>query len=53
MDGEKEAYKYLGILDVNTIKQVEMKEKNKKGVFKINERNFSEPSSEGEDSWKE
>ena len=26
--GEKENYKYLGILEVDTIKQVEMKEKN-------------------------
>ena len=25
--GEKEAYKYLGILEANTIKQVKMKEK--------------------------
>ena len=25
---KKETYKYLGILEVNTIKQVEMKEKN-------------------------
>ena len=28
--GEKETYKYLGILDVDTIKQVEMKDKIKK-----------------------
>ena len=28
--GEKEAYKYLGILEADTIKQVEMKEKIKK-----------------------
>ena len=28
--GEKETYKYLGILEANIIKQVEMKEKNKK-----------------------
>ena len=27
MLGEKETYKYLGILEVDTIKQVEMKEK--------------------------
>ena len=26
--GEKETYKYLGILEADTIKQVEMKEKN-------------------------
>ena len=28
MLGEKETYKYLGILEADTIKQVEMKEKN-------------------------
>ena len=28
MLGEKETYKYLAILEVDTIKQVEMKEKN-------------------------
>ena len=28
--GEKEMYKYLGILEADTIKQVEMKEKKKK-----------------------
>ena len=28
--GEKETYKYLGILEADTIKQVEMKEKKKK-----------------------
>ena len=28
--GEKGTYKYLGILDADTIKQVKMKEKNKK-----------------------
>ena len=28
--GEKETYKYLGILEVDTIKQVEMKDKIKK-----------------------
>ena len=28
--GEKETYKYLGILEADTIKQVEMKEKDKK-----------------------
>ena len=27
--GEKETYKYLGIMEVDTIKQVEMKEKKK------------------------
>ena len=30
--GEKENYKYLGILESKTIKQVEMKEKDKKRV---------------------
>ncbi len=28
--GEKETYKYLGILEAHTVKQVEMKEKMKK-----------------------
>ena len=31
--GEKENYKYLGILQANTIKQAEMKEKYKKVVY--------------------
>ena len=30
--GEKETYKYLGILEADTIKQMEMKEKNKKSI---------------------
>ena len=30
--GEKETYKYLGILEADTIKQVEMKEKIKKSI---------------------
>ena len=30
--GEKETYKYLGILEANTIKQVEMKEKWKRNT---------------------
>ena len=30
MLGEKETYKYLGILEADTIKQVEIKEKTKK-----------------------
>ena len=34
MLGEKETYKYLGILEADTIEQVEMKEKNKKGYFR-------------------
>ena len=29
---ENETYKYLGILEADTIKQVEMKEKNKKNI---------------------
>ena len=32
--GEKETYKYLGILETDTIKQVEMKEKIKKGYLR-------------------
>ena len=32
--GEKETYKYLRILEVGTIKQVEMKEKIKKEYFR-------------------
>ena len=31
MLGEKETYKYLGILEADNIKQAEMKEKIKKG----------------------
>ena len=30
---EKETYKYLGILEVDTIKQVQMKEKIEKGSY--------------------
>ena len=30
--GEKETFKYIGILESNTIKQVKMKEKFKKGI---------------------
>ena len=32
--GEKETYKYLGILEADTIKQVEMKEKNLKDYLR-------------------
>ena len=32
MPGEKETYKYLGILEADTIKQAEMKEKLKKSI---------------------
>ena len=35
--GEKETYKYLGILKVDTIKQMEMKEKVKKECYIIKE----------------
>ena len=31
--GQKENYKYLGILQANSIKQVEMKEKNNQRVY--------------------
>ena len=34
--GEKETYKYLGILKADTIKQVEMKEKITKGYLRRN-----------------
>ena len=34
MLGEKETYKYLSILEADTIKQVEMKEKVKKEYFR-------------------
>ena len=37
--GEKENYKYSGILEADTIKQVEMKEKNKR-AFQTNEKTF-------------
>ena len=33
--GEKETYKYLGILEADTIKNVEMKEKIKKEYLRI------------------
>ena len=35
---EKETYKYLGILEVDTIKQEEMKEKFKKRIPQENEK---------------
>ena len=34
MLGEKETYKYLGILEADTIKQAEMKEKMKKDYLR-------------------
>ena len=36
--GEKETFKYFGILKVDTINQVEMKEKNLKRVYQKNEK---------------
>ena len=36
--GEKETYKYLGILEADTIKQVEMKEKNLKRISQEKEK---------------
>ena len=36
--GEKETYKYLGILEADTIKQVEMKETNEKRVLQKNQK---------------
>ena len=38
MLGEKKTYKYLVILEADTIKQVEMKEKILKRVFQVNEK---------------
>ena len=35
-DAENETYNYLGILEANTIKQVEMKENNSKGISQEN-----------------
>ena len=51
MPGEKETYKYLGILEADTIKQVEMKEKIKKSISDERE-NFSKSSSTAEISSK-
>ena len=36
--GEKENYKYLGILEMDTIKQVEIKEKNNKILCQKNKK---------------
>ena len=44
--GEKETYKYLGILETNIIKQAEMKEKIKRNTS--DEQKISKPSSEQE-----
>ena len=38
MLGEKETYRYLGILEADTIKQVKMKEKRKKRIPLENEK---------------
>ena len=42
--GEKETYKYMGILEVDTIKQVEMKEKKLKRNNSGERRNYSKPN---------
>ena len=38
MLGEKETYKYLGILEADNIKQVEMKKSIKKGEYQENDK---------------
>ena len=38
--GEKESFKYLGIFEAYTIKQVEMKEKNKKEYLRRNRKSL-------------
>ena len=43
MLGEKETYKYLGMLEVDTIKQEEMKEKNEKNISRERE-SYSKPN---------
>ena len=43
MLGEKETYKYLGILEADGIKQSEMKEKNKKSISGEG-KNYSKPN---------
>ena len=48
---EKENYKFLGILEADTIKQAEMDKKNKKRVPQTNEK-ISKPRSAAENSWK-
>ena len=43
--GEKDIYKYLGILEADIIKQVEMKEKNEKRVFQMTKKtSWNQPS---------
>ena len=39
--GEKETYKYSGILEADTIKQVEMKEKKFKKSISVEEESYS------------
>ena len=51
MLGEKENHTYLGILEVDIIKQVEMKEKIRKEYFRWT-KNFSKSSSAAEISSK-
>ena len=48
MLGEKETYKYLGISEANTIKQVEMKERIIKKSTWDERENFSKPNSAAE-----
>ena len=43
--GEKETYKYLGILEADTIKQVEMKEKKIKKSISEEPENYSRKNS--------
>ena len=45
--GEEETYKDLGILEVDTIKHVEMKEKLGKSISGEREKNITETSSKG------
>ena len=45
--GEKENYKHLGILEADTIKQAEMKEKFLKKSTSNERENFSKPNSGG------
>ena len=42
--GEKETYKYLGILEVDTIKHVEMRENFFKRVYQKKGKNYTKPS---------
>ena len=52
MLGEKESYKYLGILEVGTIKKVEMKEKILKNSISGEWENYLKPNNIAEiSSW--